>query len=625
MNLRNFFFFLAASLLPLSLWAQNASQPILTLIEESTTSRYKDTISPDAPGIVDINSVIRIKLDRGQIEEEMFRLQGISSSDERLVKLQDLNRLMRFETEILRQLNENFRASAQPSLAVYQKWALTIQNLINEIKQTDPSIIEDINANVEEQIQFLQQGGTYGEYALDKIEARADRLRKELQHELGLNESGDSTFLVYFRLGAFIKDRTGGRPIHVENFDNYNREEYQEVARFGASISAAEQQALQENTLLAREMAKQQDTVELNFGKILNDGINSLFSSIQAYSQLRTSYDSVRLALRDTPNATQSIQALDQHFSSINSIRRIYDVAQSTFNNLASGGITAASLIDNEPDIIVGRLEQVVRSANTNYDSLTLGLRPPSETVGNQELQVVFDNYQNLSVAVNKDISGIRSYLGTARTLISQFRKSYLKSEAFSEQVKRFTAGNLPEEGYIELKYIGRRGVGDEILIKATLERGRNTRNANFERRELYRRYLSLQRISTHVKMSGALILANPYLRDNNARIDLESRYQFTPTYGIFLKWGSRKSRFYNDFLDLGIGMGFSSPDFNTDGTPEFGAGVMMTALKDVISVGWGWNFGMDTPYTFIGFNIPFSLGGFPSANASGGFGVGNP
>ena len=226
---------------------------------------------------------------------------------------------------------------------------------------------------------------------------------------------------------------------------------------------------------------------------------------------------------------------------------------------------------------------------------------------------------------MGKDVNSVRSYLNTARSVVSTFRKSYLKSEAFSEQVKRFTAGNLPEEGYIELKYIGRRGIGDEILIKATLERGRDPRNANFESRELYRRYLSMQRVSTHVKMSGALILANPFLRDNNAKVTLESRYQFTPTYGIFLKWGSRKSRFYNDFLDLGFGMGFSSPDFNTDGTPEFGAGVMMTALKDVISVGWGWNFGMDTPYTFIGFNIPFSLGGFPSTSGSGGFGAGNP
>ena len=379
----------------LQLWAQENS-PALILVEESTSSRYKDTIPEDAPGIVDINSVIRIKLNRSLIEQEMFRMQGISSDDARLTKLQDLNRLMRFETEVLRQLNENFRTTNNPSLAVYQEWARLIQRLVTEIGQTDKSLLDEINADVQEQIKFLQQGGTYGEYALSKIEARADRLREELQNELGLDEDGDSTYLVYFRLGAFLKDRQGGRPIHVENFDNYNREEYLEVARFGASISPEEQQALQENTRLAKEMLQQQQQVELNFGKILKDGINSLFSSVSAYRELRVAYDSVRTQLSQDPSAGQAVQVLDQHFSTISGIQRVYDLAADAFNNLASGGVTATALIDNGPDLVVGRLEQVVGNANTNFTSLTEGLRPPSEVNGNQELDLVFQNTRAL-------------------------------------------------------------------------------------------------------------------------------------------------------------------------------------------------------------------------------------
>ena len=142
----------------------------------------------------------------------------------------------------------------------------------------------------------------------------------------------------------------------------------------------------------------------------------------------------------------------------------------------------------------------------------------------------------------------------------------------------------------------------------------------NYEYKEIYRRYISMARISPHLKMAGTLVLANPYNRLNSASVELENKFQFAPSYGIFMKWGSRKSKFYNDFLTLGVGAGFSSPDFNLDGTPEFGAGIIITAFKDILSAGWSWNFGVDTPYSFIGFNLPFTVGGLPGVNSATGF-----
>ncbi|MEL6942081.1 MAG: hypothetical protein AAFO82_05380, partial [Bacteroidota bacterium] len=124
-----------------------------------------------------------------------------------------------------------------------------------------------------------------------------------------------------------------------------------------------------------------------------------------------------------------------------------------------------------------------------------------------------------------------------------------------------------------------------------------------------------------HLKMSGSLVLADPLNQTSIASpIKLENQFQFAPNYGIFMKWGSRKSKFYNDFLSFGVGLGFSSPDFNLDGTPEFGAGIMLTGFRDILSFGWSWNFGVDAPYTSIGFNIPFTVGGLPGAGAATGF-----
>ena len=167
----------------------------------------------------------------------------------------------------------------------------------------------------------------------------------------------------------------------------------------------------------------------------------------------------------------------------------------------------------------------------------------------------------------------------------------------------------------IELRYIGERRTGDEILIKAVLEKGNDPNAKGFENKELYRRYITMERISPHIRMSGSLILANPMRRDN-VNPDLK-KFQFAPTYGIFLKWGSRKSHVYNNVVNFGVGVGFSSPDFDLDGTPEFGSGIMITGFNDIISAGLGYNFGNETPYSFIGFNIPFSIGGLPTTSLS--------
>ena len=133
----------------------------------------------------------------------------------------------------------------------------------------------------------------------------------------------------------------------------------------------------------------------------------------------------------------------------------------------------------------------------------------------------------------------------------------------------------------------------------------------------------AIERVDLHVKMSGSLILASPLNRSQmitDGRISENlSEFQFAPTYGIFMKWGSRKSAAYNEFVQFGLGLAFSSPDFSLDGTPEFASGIMATAFRDIISGGVGWNFSQGVPYSFIGFNIPFSIGGLPFAKPSTG------
>ena len=67
--------------------AQLTPSGIFTLMEESTSGKYMDTLPQTGPAIVDINSILHIKIDLAALEDEMFRFQGISGSDIRLQKL----------------------------------------------------------------------------------------------------------------------------------------------------------------------------------------------------------------------------------------------------------------------------------------------------------------------------------------------------------------------------------------------------------------------------------------------------------------------------------------------------------------------------------------------------------
>jgi hypothetical protein len=107
----------------------------------------------------------------------------------------------------------------------------------------------------------------------------------------------------------------------------------------------------------------------------------------------------------------------------------------------------------------------------------------------------------------------------------------------------------------IELNYIGTVSPGDEIVIKATLERGTDREDPGFVEKPLFRKVIKIQRINPYVRMSGSIIMANPYTRDQarfQGIIDLENTYQFAPTYGIILRKAAARAVFTTVSLTWG-------------------------------------------------------------------------
>ena len=614
-----FYLSLAISLLCVcpNMTAQQNSSPI-TLMEESTTGKYKGTI--ESGGIVDLSSIIRIQVNRAEIEQRLFEMAGIPDSSDRLIKLREFNKVLSQETEIVRMLKE-LRSGQEISLATYAAWTSFQSNLLRNLRANNRPLFDEINGRIRAGEKEESGIETNAEFVIYVLHGKADTLRAELTREFGFNaENGDSSLLVYFRLGAFLKNRNGGRPIHVENFDTYEPGEFSEIKRFGAPppVSKKENEEINRSVSLADQLNQDNQDMFKTFTQKLRKKAKELFSSKTAFDSLLATTKETLDSFKEAKKEGRIVTGLQTNVDKLNLVRDAYVFIANTFSQPLQ-----PNMLESIPQSLSERLLDAFSEAKTQFEDISLATSPEgSDPLITEKLQLLSTQYKELESSVKQDLGKLQALFQDVTNLFGLFKRSYLKSEKFTDRVKRLRPGNIPEEGFIELNYIGQRSQGDQILVKATLEKGKDSNSAGFEQKEVFRQYISLMRVSPHIKMAGSLILANPYNRAGNTNIALKNSYQFAPSYGIFLKWGSRKSRFFNDFINLGIGMSFTSPDFNLDGTPEFGAGAVVTGLRDWVSAGWGWNFGADAPYTFIGFNIPFTVAGFssPSSNVGNGF-----
>lgn len=591
--------------------------PIISLEEISSSGKKSVKIPPAQTSIVDINSSINLQLHLSQIETEILKFQGISPGDSRLAKLEELNKLLEKEIGITKYINSGFdknTASLDAQLNYFEGLYDLQNNLLFELKSTIPALY--LQLNEPDAVKALNAfNGSYIEFVLFFLNQKADELRQEILSSLGLSD-GDKSLQVYFRLGAFLRNKDGGRPVHVENFDEYDPESYQEVGRFGSPISDEEQKALKENAKLNNELGGGIAQSVNNFKGVLEGYKQQLFAFKSQFNNLESTYKSNLKSLRSTPKTLPAADVLMNNSLGLNLIEALYSTLFSQYSNLAR--LFSPDMPKNEKlDETLVILENTIIDGYNKFDNAVQKYTLVEQATGKTELGLVNVEYKNYVTAARKNIIDIKAFIQKVRNVIRPFRKAYLENEEFSEKVSRFKIGEIPATGLIELNYIGTVEPGDEIVIKARLERGSDKKNRNFEQKQLFRQVLKIQRIKPYIRMSGSIIMANPYTRDKIDDITFKNSFQFAPTYGIMLKWGSRKSTFYNQFINPGFGFAFSSPDFNTDGTPEFGAGVMITAFRDILSAGWGWNFGVDAPYTFIGFNIPFSIGGLPSGNSN--------
>lgn len=597
----------------------------LDLIEVSTNSKFSDTLQY-SHGIVDFQSELVIKLNRSEIVSQMLIMQGVSRDDSRLEALYRLNTILDMEVAAMRQMNELVlldQSGQEKPFELIRKMAQTENRIIEELEKD--SVLSDRVNGAEGEVEYDKlstenSSYTFLQYMFFVLNEEAARLQQGFIEQIEEDTQGDSAKSVFFRLGAFVQNKQGGYPIHVENFDSYSPQEYSQSLSTSEGLLPEEKAALTSISEKGETLRQGLSTTENGIASLLKSG-DDLFEAKSKYDSLKNIVEISQQQLKGmSENDPESEEILHRVNLDLEQVSLLYSTLKLSVGSVSTDLFSGSTSINR----IQARLTQFDSLVNQSFNTYSQGLeeyeQELSQPAGNARMDIfrnVSTRFKEYRSAVKADITGISSFLKKSADLLNPLKKNTLENDQFTNKVRRFSFNNLPDQGLITLTTSGARP-GEDIVIKAVIQRGTSPGDRFFEEIILSRRVIRLERVSAHLKMGGSLILANPYNPAvTSDTISLGGSFQFAPSYTIFMSWGSRRSRFYNNYLGFGLGLGFSSPDFNLDGTPEFGVSVMATALQDIVSVGWGWNFGVDTPFWHVGFNIPFTVGGISNLGST--------
>ncbi|GAB1857247.1 hypothetical protein MHTCC0001_20830 [Flavobacteriaceae bacterium MHTCC 0001] len=569
---------------------------ILTVVEQHNGKT--DTIAANGPQIVDINSnleisiskrdvIEKIRADYPELSDQLDLQVRIDAIYEALDNQETILSLLKAET-----LNKTNKQELYAGLKDFYKTLTEAGN-------------EDLRAQVNELSKEWRL-----KYGRNGISPNAG-IKKEIYIYTNLNSELETakamlsnyeggTFMI--SMLAYVYSGLGKNRVHIENFDTIAEHDIYTVPRWVTSLSETQEQQLQElqkraenynkeaslffDSLKAELLSKLPDmscvkTLKADIENFIGDG--SLSSSIKTALE-----KDVKTIIDDIEGLNELLEFLTQDISSW--------TIQTPFKIMNS-----ATLLTNSVEGLKEDMPKKFTEIATKYSSI----RTRINTIGN--------NFNTCYNDIREDINGLTMAMGILKNQQDRFKDN----DAISDEVKKFTISNLPSKGKIKLKRSGPRKVGDDLEIVLVLRRPSTVNalqgiNAVPEQNQVIESHLlSMQLIGLRSETAVGIIMADSFNEKGFTPVE-DRRFLYAPSVALLLKVGSRHSRLYNDFVDLGFGLSVSTPDFNTDGTPEFGAGFMFTAFKDILNVGINYNVTLDTPYWSFGINLPFNLPGLP-------------
>jgi len=597
-------------LCPLTTFSQN----IIQLYE----SQFYDPAVPDSnqvanSGIVDINSDLIVRIDKTEVMRRMNEL--FPTPKNTWSNVDELTALLRNQNETLQLFNQSLEnPSDAPNYDLYGQLALLQVQFLDEVMDS-PFLLELYNEAEAAYRQKLQLGTIADplempeelfilQYFAEKSKEYAEAAAAEAENVF---EASDIRFL----MAGFLISDNDQRPIHLnKRVDTYEPEAYV-VPRWVYSLSENDLDELEAAAAMAETL---EQTTEVTQQKVI-ELVRATFASDDCLNAIKVEFDNLRQRL---PNIAEDAQ------------RQLNDLLLDPYRHLEQTlihirSITAESQTPSSVELLAGfsqsielcvrELEAYSVSYTENFESR---LQDIADSVRTQlQIDLLLTLNEDCQNAIQSDLEKLDRLGNFLNGIVTPTQQGAQATLEITESVRRLRPNEIPEQFTLRLRRTGKRANGDQIEILALAE----VPNAD-EPLPLETRYFTMQQIDIYSEAKVMVTLANPI--SGNSKIDLESEFQFAPSYSVLFRWGSRKSRAWNNFWNVGIGLNFAAPDFDTDGIPEFGAGLVVTSFKDFVSTGISYNFGVGAPYYFVGFRVPFTSTVLPVLNSvnveSGGY-----
>ncbi|MCB0557092.1 MAG: hypothetical protein KDD02_26330 [Phaeodactylibacter sp.] len=562
-----------------------SAQNILQLTEIPGTTKAKTIPLPDQ-GIpyIDINSQISIRLNKAALRDKAATLQQEKPDTEGLeAKAAEFQAALESQNEILTLLNDEAGKveNSEQLLGLLQGMFLKILtgNLTNA-----RAAVNKYNQEYSAQIDtWINQGQT----PPDRFAYIIGKLNEELETTASEIASLQAQSKANFSLVAFKRDKSGGEQIHIENFDQIAGKEFRPIQRWVIGLSGQDQQQLQNLQAAATAVNAQSENTFETIKQVVRQNLPSVECTRQLASQFNQGLDSLKADVKlNFENKKQQLLEITNLAEVVNQDITQWSV-QTPFNALS--GIRD----------FVGK----VKGFRANLDT---GLK--QFLAGDEAAPGPFLEVSGCLTQLETDFNQVMQIAEKAGFV----QNVYLSTDRIAKETLSFDLDELPEEGFIDLNYSGRREEGDELEVRAIVRFGEIDSGEEEQPRPilLEKRRMRMILVGAHAVTKLGIILGKPL--NYSLPATAKQKFLFSPSASLLLKFGSRNSSFYNNFLNAGIGINTAAPDFNLDGVPEFSAGLAGSVFQDILSVGWNWNFGENAPMYFIGIHLPFQLPGLP-------------
>lgn len=533
--------------------------------------------------VIDINSSLELSLFKERLKKSInSTFPDLGKQLELENEISRLEQALKNQNLILQTLNQKM-----PSIQQQNKFFFA---MLEFLQSTESLGLEEKVNNLYRQY-FVQGIDNYIPYPAIYIFGELTSDLESLQQELVSSEVSP----IQISLVAFKKDKQGGGRIHVQNFDTYKDGEYKVIERWVTTLTPKNKEQLKK----VSEFSAENQTLTKEIFSEIKSSLEEDFQGMECLRELKIKLGKI---VSDEEFQKKLSQDLQKTATELNTgLGKLIITGDLLSTNIAQWEITS-------PFVLSELFSEYYNSSQNFYQRVDASEDDIEKIIATiPELQGLEQDVVSCTNTWVQNVEDIRTTIEFQK----QQQRNYVANKNIGEEVLKFGLDNLPEMGIVDLKKTGERQNGDEIEINVILRRPASNPALSDQDVVLEQKNLTMQMIGVHSEVVVGLIMADPW-KDIERSGGNDRRFFYAPAASLLLKFGFRDFKFYNEFLQPGIGINFASPDFDTDGDPEFGTGIILTAFKDVLSVGINYNVTHDAPYWFFGVNLPFNLPGIP-------------